>query len=275
MPTARIGPDLEMHYEVDDYTDPWRDPETVLMLHGNAESGAMWFGWVPALARHYRVVRPDMRGFGQSTAMPRDYRWTLDGVIDDFVNLMQQLSIERFHLVGAKIAGTIARRFAARFPERVRTLTLVGVPPPRRDHKPGVLPAWLELIEKEGVEAWARSTMSGRLGSSFPREGFEWWAKLMGRTPVSTQLGFVSTIPGWDVADDLPRIACPTLVITTEGSALGSVADTQAWQQNIPSSTLLALPGDSFHVAATDSERCARETLDFIMRSTQREKAHA
>ncbi|MGZ8228324.1 MAG: alpha/beta fold hydrolase, partial [Burkholderiales bacterium] len=62
MPRLRIGGDFEMHYEIDDFTDPWREPETILMLHGNAESGAMWFGWVPTLARHYRVVRPDMRG---------------------------------------------------------------------------------------------------------------------------------------------------------------------------------------------------------------------
>lgn len=268
MPIARLDASLEMHYEIDDYTDPWCEPETVLMLHGNAESGAMWFGWAPQLARDFQVVRPDMRGFGASTPMPRDYRWTLDAVIDDFVALMQHLRIERFHLVGAKIAGTIARRLAARFPERVQTLTLVGVPPPRRDHKPGVLASWTELIEKHGVERWARSTMSGRLGSQFPAEGFEWWAKLMGRTAVSTQLGFISTIPGWDVADDLPRIACPTLVITTEGSALGTVEDTKAWQQKIPRSTLLVLPGDSFHVAATDAQRCAQETLAFIKRST-------
>lgn len=82
--------------------------------------------------------------------------------------------------------------------------------------------------------------------------------KLMGRTPLSTWFGFVATIPTWDVAADLPRIQCPTLVITTEGSALGSVESMRGWQQKIPNSTLLALPGDSFHVAATDSERCAR-----------------
>jgi hypothetical protein len=40
--------------------------------------------------------------------------------------------------------------------------------------------------------------------------------------------------------------------------------------KQIPNSTLLALPGDSFHVAATDPERCARETRDFILRSVGR-----
>ena len=91
MPNFRPSPDLDMHYEVDDFTDPWRQPETILMLHGNAESGLAWYAWVPALARQYRVVRPDMRGFGQSTPMPRDYPWTLDRLIEDFCLLMDHL----------------------------------------------------------------------------------------------------------------------------------------------------------------------------------------
>src|SRR5215467_8871378 len=131
MPTFQASADLQMHYEVDDFTDPWREKETILLLHGNAESGAAWYGWVPILARRYRVVRPDMRGFGASTPMPRDYPWPLDRIVDDFAALMHHLGIERFHLVGAKIAATIARRLAARYPDRVRTLTLVGAPPPR------------------------------------------------------------------------------------------------------------------------------------------------
>jgi len=132
MPNFRPTADLDMHYEVDDFTDPWRRPDTILMLHGNAESGLAWYGWVPALARQYRVVRPDMRGFGQSTPMPRDYPWTLDRLVEDFCLLMDNQRIDRFHLVGAKIGGTVARAFAARRPERVKTLTVVGTPPPLR-----------------------------------------------------------------------------------------------------------------------------------------------
>src|SRR5512146_2126088 len=95
MPTFRPSQDLNMHYEVDDFTDPWRQPETILLLHGNAESGLAWYAWVPDLARHYRVVRPDMRGFGQSTPVPADFPWTIDVPIDDFVALMDQLGIEK------------------------------------------------------------------------------------------------------------------------------------------------------------------------------------
>ena len=88
----------------------------------------------------------------------------------------------------------------------------------------------------------------------------------MGRTAVSTQIGFMQTIACADIRVDVPKIACPTLVITTEGSGLASVEETRAWQRTIPDSELLVLPGDSYHVAATDPERCAQATLDFVER---------
>jgi pimeloyl-ACP methyl ester carboxylesterase len=262
----RIPPDLDLNYVVDDYTDPWREPGTILMLHGNAESSAAWYAWVPQLARRYHVVRPDMRGFGASTPMPRDFPWTLDVIIDDYCRLVDVLGIERFHLVGAKIGGTIARAFAARRPARVRTLTVVGTPPPLRAAAEERVPELIEEFEQKGVEHWARRSMAGRLGSGFPSEGVDWWTKFMGRTAVSTQIGFMKTIACADIRADVPKIACPTLVITTEGGGLASVDETRAWQQMIPDSELLVLPGDSYHVAASDAERCAQATLQFIER---------
>jgi pimeloyl-ACP methyl ester carboxylesterase len=88
----------------------------------------------------------------------------------------------------------------------------------------------------------------------------------MRRTATSTQVGFTPTIADADITDALPRIRCPTLVITTEGSALGSVEEVRAWQRIIPRSELLVLPGNSYHVAASDADVCARATLDFIGR---------
>jgi len=266
MPTLQLPPDLDLHYRVDDFTDPWCESRTILMLHGNAESSASWYGWVPTLARQYRVVRPDMRGFGASTPMPRDFPWTLDLLIDDYSRLMDSLGVERFHLVAAKIGGTIARAFAARRPERVLTLTVAGTPTPFRVGAAERVPALVEEFDQFGVEHWARETMAGRLGSAFPPEGVEWWTKFMGRTAVSTQVGFMGTIACADIRADVPKIACPTLVISTEDSGLATVGETRAWQQMIPDSELLVLPGDSYHVAASDAEECARATLQFIER---------
>lgn len=263
MPTLNTS-DFELHYEVDDFTDPWTRPETVLLLHGNCESGAAWYGWMPQLARHYRVVRPDMRGFGRSTPMPRDFPWTLDVIIDDYCCLMDHLGIERFHLVGAKIGGTVARAFAARRAQRVATLTVIGTPPPFRPGARERIPEWTHEFETKGVEHWARRSMAGRLGDQFPPEGAEWWTQYMGRTAVSSQIGFIATIACVDITADMPNIACPTLVITTGQSGLASVEENRAWQTTIRDSRLVVLPGNSYHVAATDPGRCAQATLDFI-----------
>lgn len=266
MPTLHIPPNLDLHYLVDDYTDPWGMPETILLLHGNAESSAAWYAWVPQLAHRYRLVRPDMRGFGASTPMPRDFPWTLDLLIDDFCRLMDTLGVERFHLIGAKIGGTIARAFAARRPARVRTLTVVGTPPPRRVEAEANLPALLEMFEQHSVAYWAQQNMASRLGSTFPPQGNAWWTAFMGRTAASTQLGFMPTIACADIRADLPQIRCPTFVITTQGSGLASVEETRAWQQQIPDAELLVLPGNSYHVAASDAVQCAQATLAFIER---------
>jgi 3-oxoadipate enol-lactonase len=265
MSLLRVAPDLEMHYVVDDFTDPWRKAGTVLLIHGNNESGAAWYGWVPHLARRYKVVRPDMRGFGGSTPMARDFPWTLDVLIDDYVRLMDALGVARFHLVGAKIGGVIGRAFAARRPDRVRTLTVVGSPPPVRPDA-ATQAQRVKEVEELGIEHWARRSMAGRLGKSFPPEGVEWWIKYMARTPVSTEAGFASTVNFSDITADVANIKCPMLVITTSQSGLASVEQTRAWQQEVPHSELVVLPGDSFHVAATHPDRSAEATLQFIQR---------
>lgn len=265
MSTCRIDSDLILHYQVDDYTNPWDEPQAILLLHGNAEAGKAWFAWAPHLARHYRVVRPDMRGFGASTPMPRDYPWTLDRIIEDYICLLDVLGIERCHLVGAKLGGTIARHFAARRPDKIRTLTLVGTPAPNR-RLGSSLARRVQDMEQHGAARWAQQTMGGRLGGEFPQAGVRWWTELMGRTPTTTLAGFTERIADVDISDDLPLIRCPTLVITTEGSALGTVDETRAWQERIPRSELLVLPGDSYHVAASHADQCAQETLAFIRR---------
>jgi 3-oxoadipate enol-lactonase len=265
MPVQRVATDLEMHYVVDDFTDPWHKPDAILMIHGNNESGAAWYGWVPQLARHYKLVRPDMRGFGQSTPMARNFPWTLDIVINDYLALMDALGVERFHLVGAKIGGVIGRAFAARHPDRVRTLTVAGSPPPVRADK-ATREARVREVEEQGIETWARRSMAGRLGRSFSQQGVEWWIKYMARTAVSTEAGFAETINFSDITADVANLKCPMLVLTTEESGLASVAETRAWQEKVPHSELVVLPGDSFHVAASDPGPCAEALLDFLAR---------
>ena len=265
MPKLSVSPAIDIFFREDDFTDPWRKSETILLCHGNNESHRAWYGWVPHLARRYHVVRPDMRGFGDSTPMARDFPWTLDIVIDDYLKLMDHLGVARFHLVGAKIGGVIGRAFAARHADRVHTLTVVGSPPPVRADA-ATRAARVKEVEELGIEHWARRSMGARLGSTFPQEGVEWWINYMGRTAVATEAGFAATINFSDISEDVKNIKGPMLVITTQESGLASVAETRAWQEKVPHSELVVLPGDSFHAAASDADACAQALLRFVGR---------
>ena len=128
------------------------------------------------------------------------------------------------------------------------------------------MPETVKMFEDHGVEYWARQNMANRLGSSFPKEGFDFWVKYMARTALSTQLGFMGTIACADIRADIPKIKCPTLVITNEDSGLGSVAAMRAWQEQIAGSELVVWPGNSYHVAATHADQSSKATLDFIRR---------
>ena len=52
----------EMFYEIDDYTDPWRNAPYILLQHGFGRSSKFWYRCVPYLARFYKIIRPDLRG---------------------------------------------------------------------------------------------------------------------------------------------------------------------------------------------------------------------
>ena len=69
MPFLSVSNDIQIYYQIDDFTNPWDERPTLLLQHGNGRSGAFWYQWIPLLARDYRVVRVDMRGLGQSSSI--------------------------------------------------------------------------------------------------------------------------------------------------------------------------------------------------------------
>jgi pimeloyl-ACP methyl ester carboxylesterase len=257
MPRLTVTPAAEINCRIDDFTDPWREPETVLLVHGLAESSAVWWAWMPHLIRRWRVARIDQRGFGASTPMPEDFRWSVDVLADDIGQVIRQIAPKGVHLVGAKVAGPVVVRAARRHADLVKSLTLVGIPVQGPNQ-----PEWLAQVEKDGVRAWAADTMDARL-AGMSRAMKDWWIDLMAATPRSTMLGFLRFVSSIDVRDDLPQLGCPVLVVTSD-SPRRPIAMVAAWQKQIPSSRLVTVPGDGYHAAATEPDACAKALAAFI-----------
>jgi 3-oxoadipate enol-lactonase len=93
----------------------------VILLHAGIADSRMWEPEVEAFAKHFDVIRPDQRGFGQSD-LPAA-RWS---PIADLLQIMDSLGLKPAHLVGCSMGGELAIDFALDHPERVSKLVLVG-----------------------------------------------------------------------------------------------------------------------------------------------------
>ncbi len=255
--------DCRLFYQIDDYTDGWTSPETVLFVHGFTECTEAWRGWVPHFSRRYRMVRIDQRGFGQSGAVAKDYKLTTELYIDDLARVINQVAGGPVHMVGGKSGGISVMSLAATRPELVKTITVACSPvtPPNAA-------GWVEEMERNGVRAWAKRTQRSRMGSSMPEAAIDWWSDMMGRTALSTVHAYMNWVGAIDIREDIKRIQCPTLVIGTDTAHRGRKVF-EGWQKTIPNSELAIVPVDGYHAAGTAPDETARITLDFITRHTQ------
>lgn len=274
MPTVQIDSSLTTFYEDHCFEDPWQQPEVAVLIHGIAESSCSWFGWVPHLSRHLRVLRPDLRGFGRSTVPPPDFRWSIDTFVLDLRCFLDRLNIGAVHIIGAKFGGSVAFQFAAEYPERTQTLTVVSGPVKVRGTGGSMdLLTIAGQIREVGLRKWAADSQRARLGSETPEEQIAWWTNMMAEADPQVCIGVTSSLDQLAVFDSLSRIQAPTLIITTNRSPLQSVETVREAQKQIANSELLILPSDSYHIAAVRPDECAQHFLQFIRKKRPKRNA--
>jgi pimeloyl-ACP methyl ester carboxylesterase len=102
--------------------------DPVVLIHGSGPGVTSYANWrlvLPALAENFRVVAPDMVGFGFSER-PANIEYGVQTWADQVVGLMDTLELPKAHLVGNSFGGAIALRIATQHPDRVGKLVLMG-----------------------------------------------------------------------------------------------------------------------------------------------------
>ncbi len=129
----------------------------VVLIHGGSTHVGMWDDQFEVLARHYKVVRYDVRGFGRSSSSQVGHsQW------HDLRKLLEHLGIERTHIVGLSLGGRIAVDFALEDPEKVAHLVLAGPGLSGWQFEPA---EWINEVraakeagdKRAATEAWLRS----------------------------------------------------------------------------------------------------------------------
>jgi pimeloyl-ACP methyl ester carboxylesterase len=122
---------VKIHYTVQGK----EDGEPVLLIHGfSLNIEAQWQPVIKALVNDYRVIALDCRGHGGSEKPHDPNKYGLE-MTKDAIRLLDHLKIDKVHLVGYSMGGSIALQIVARYPERVRTATLGGSGLPLSERK--------------------------------------------------------------------------------------------------------------------------------------------
>ncbi|WCK53733.1 alpha/beta hydrolase [Aneurinibacillus sp. Ricciae_BoGa-3] len=148
---------LQVNYEVKG------TGEAIVFVHGLGGSLNIWNSQVNVCSRYYKTIAYDLRGSGRTeTSIPE---YSISQFVEDLTDLLEQESVESAHFIGHSMGTLIVQHFAIRYPEKVKSLALVGgiieIPPAGKDG----LAARSELVKEKGMDAVADAITEGGLSA--------------------------------------------------------------------------------------------------------------
>jgi len=257
-----------LYYEVTGQGQP------LLLIHAGVADSRMWDEQFEVFARQYRVVRYDLRGFGQSSFPAGAFANYADpAALLDFLNIKQA------HVIGISFGGKIALDFTLAYPERVLSLVLVA--PSVGGHKPAA--EVLRFGEEEDA-LLERGDLAGatelnlRMWVDGPRRTAEQVdAAVRQKVREMQDHAFTVAIP--DEVEELSlnppaitrlaEVHVPTLLIVGDYDIPDKLALTQKLAAEIPNARQVIIPGVAHMVSMEKPEEFNRVVLDFLSQKTK------
>lgn len=258
MPELKLN-DVTLNYAVDDFTDPWLKPETVLLHHGCGRHGGFWYRWVPILARKYKVIRIDARGFGKSSDPGPDFKWSIEGFAKDVIALLDHLKIPQISLVGEFMGSWTGIQLALDYPQRIKKLVLSAPPYFWTSSK-----SMVNAIDTVGVKDYQLSEIPYRFGGDLVYG--KWFAEQMAKSRTHVVRSVIQAAGSVDYRNRLSEIRCPVLVLLGEFFAKDIGANTiPLMREKLPkSSEIIVLEGGRMFVLYNMAEKCAELSMRFF-----------
>ena len=250
MPTIRAN-GLDIAYDVHGAGPP------LVMLHGATSLGRSDFAaQIPLFSRAFHLYLPEARGHGRTRWDAADgFRY--DWLVDDLAAFVDGIGLETFHLLGFSMGAMTALQFAVRSPERLRTLTVVGI-----------------TTQREPRVSVARRLMDPERAD---REEPAWVAELGRRHDAGQGVGAWRRLLPAIVADivaqpllsprDLRRIDPPTLVTCGDRDPFVPVDHAWGLRRQLPDGRLFVAP-DCGHEVMSRKPSLFNEALAGFFRST-------
>ena len=265
--TASDG--LTLRYAEDDFTPPWEAADTLILIHAAMGSSRRMHLWVPHLCRHVRVIRPDMRGHGQSY-IPGEDQLSLARLTEDVVELMSHLGVEKAHVAGSSAGGIVALNTAIEHPERVLSVApFATLPGLKMSAEHTRYDTWVDRIGSEGIASFLRDTIANRFDLSQVSPGFvDWFIAEAAKNDVDLLRRFVAMMAAADISDRLEEISCPTFAVVPSGDPLHTMDQYETLRKRIPGCEFVVYEGLPHNITDAVPDRCAADLAGFLRRIT-------
>ena len=269
MPILKRSNNPDLFYEVDDFTDPWKQAPFILLQHGYGRSTKFWYRWIPYLSRFYKVVRADLRGLGQS-AKNFDLATGLsaEGYIDDLNAILDRIGADSVHFCGESLGGIIGMLFAAEHPRRVRSLSLVSAPvflnANLQDRSKFGFASWEEALRRLGAKGYAQAKNTADRFSPGTDPGLtQWFAEEQGKSDVEVLIAMQKLATRINGTPYLARIEAPVLALYPSHGPITTPEQEELLRKHVLDLKLVHLSSQSHNLHCTQPAACASHVLHF------------
>jgi pimeloyl-ACP methyl ester carboxylesterase len=242
-----------------------RDARILLLIHAFPLGAAMWEGQLKALPPGWRLVAPDLRGFGGSSIAAPDENPSMDDYAGDVVDLLRELNISSAVVGGCSMGGYAALALLRHAPSLARALILVDTrasadTPEGRGNRRNML----ALLDREGAPGVARDMLPKLLGKTTlqDRPDVELLVRrLIKQHPAAAFRGAIQRMmvrP--DATAVLRSVTVPILVIVGEEDTLTPPDDARKMADCNPRAQLVILPGTG-HLPNVETPEAFNATL--------------
>jgi pimeloyl-ACP methyl ester carboxylesterase len=236
----------------------------VVLLHGAFMDRRSWDHQLAPFARLFRVVRYDIRPFGESSRPEKAY-----SVPDDLLRLLDHLTIGRTHLVGHSFGGGVALDFALLHPDRVASLVLAASPPngfvgPDDERKAaGAVFAAVKAGEEAIVKAWLEHPI-WRVSRTRP-EVLQEIEAITRRNLAPFRMTFAPYLPVTPPAvERLGDVKTPTLVLVGDADTAGNRQAADLLAKQIPGASIRIVKGADHALPIGWADQFNAAVIEFI-----------
>src|ERR1051326_3226947 len=239
----------------------------VVLIHGYPFNRSLWNEQVAALSKSYRVIAPDLRGFGESDATPGTA--TMNLMAQDVGLLMDQLEISRAAIAGLSMGGYVALAFYKQFPSRVRAFVLADTRA-QADTEEGkqTRAQQAEKALNEGMagiaDAMLPKLLTPETVSKHPEVVKRVRDMMLKTKPEGAARGLLGLAERDDQTALLSQVACPTLILVGREDPITPVQDSEKMHREIPGSRLVVIE-NAAHVSNLErTEQFNEELVRFL-----------